>query len=124
MVKGWALPVATGELGLTLVIAGTTVGLFTSSAKVFDAVCDGVLASRTVTATLKVPAAFGVRKRAPVVAFIDIPLGSPVAVQLYGVVPPVAATACCAAYATPTVAVAGFNAVVVIVSAATAIGVG
>jgi hypothetical protein len=45
-----------------------------------------------------------------------MPLGSPLADQLYGVWPPVAVIACCAAYPTPTVAVGGLSDVVVIES--------
>ena len=54
------------------------------------------------------------------VAFIAMPLGWPVTDQAYGVVPPVAAMACTAEYAVPTVAVDGLNAVLVIESVATA----
>jgi hypothetical protein len=70
----------------------------------------------TVTVTVNVPDVVGVPNSAPEVEFICMPLGRPVAVQLYGKVPPLAATAVFAAYPTPTVAVDGSNAVLVIVS--------
>ncbi len=52
----------------------------------------GFVASVTFTCTLTVPALAGVPEISPLVGLIDIPLGSPVALQLKGVVPPVAAT--------------------------------
>jgi hypothetical protein len=76
-----------------------------------------------VTVKLKVPATVGVPKTAPDVALIAIPLGRPLADHVYGVWPPVAATAWLAAYPTPTVAVDGLSTVVVIVSVETGGGV-
>lgn len=90
---------------------------FTVNGSTLDAVCWGLLLSRTVTVTLNVPATVGVPKGAPVVELIDIPLGNPLADQLYGIWPPVAITAEFAAYPIPTVAVGGLNTVLVIVSA-------
>src|SRR5204863_376057 len=69
---------------------------------------------------VKLPAAVGVPNSAPVDDCIDIPDGKPLADHVYGVVPPVAVTACAAAYPTPTVAVDGLSAVVVMVRVAVA----
>jgi hypothetical protein len=52
----------------------------------------GLDESFTVMAAVLVPAAVGVPLITPVVAFIDSPVGNPVADQLYGVVPPAATT--------------------------------
>jgi hypothetical protein len=61
----------------------------------------GAVESFTVMATVAVPAAVGVPEIVPVELPIDNPLGSPLAPNLYGVVPPVAATLLL--YAEPTV---------------------
>jgi hypothetical protein len=74
----------------------------------------------TVTVTVNVPDVVGVPNNAPDVELICMPPGRPVADQLYGKVPPLAATAVFAAYPTPTVAVDGSNAVLVIVRACAA----
>src|SRR5438552_3524020 len=100
-----------------LVITGDPGDDVTVSGRVLEAVCCGLLLSRTVTVTLKLPATVGVPKSTPSVEFIDIPLGSPVADQLKGAWPPVAINGVFAAYPTPTVAVGGSKAVLVIVSA-------
>ena len=54
------------------------------------ATCCGLLASLTVKVTPVVPAAVGVPEMAPVELFKDRPAGRPVAVQVYGDVPPTA----------------------------------
>jgi hypothetical protein len=56
------------------------------------AVCWGLLESFTVTFAVLVPAAVGVPPITPVLALIVNPAGRPVADQVKGVVPPVAAT--------------------------------
>jgi len=61
-----------------------------ASEKVAFAVCLGVLESVTVTTTVKLPGPVGVPVIAPVDELIAIELGSPVADQVRGVVPPVA----------------------------------
>jgi hypothetical protein len=61
------------------------------SENVFDAVCCGVELSATVTATLKVPALVGVPLNTPSRLRL-IPVGSPFALQLYGALPPCAAS--------------------------------
>src|SRR5580700_110839 len=63
------------------------------SPSVTDALCLGADASVTVNLTCVVPAALcaGVPVIAPVDALIDRPLGSPLALNAYGVVPPLAA---------------------------------
>src|SRR5947209_448963 len=99
------------------------VAAFTVIVSTFEAVCCELLLSWTVTVKLNVPATVGVPNTAPVVALILMPFGSPVANQLYGVWPPVAVTACCAAYPTPTVAVGGLSAVVVMESAEASVAV-
>jgi hypothetical protein len=47
----------------------------TESESTFEADCCGLPPSRTVTVILNVPETVGVPKRAPVEAFIDMPLG-------------------------------------------------
>ncbi len=62
--------------------------------RLFVAVCGaGNVASVTVTVTVLVPAAVGVPLICPVLALIAKPAGRPVALHVYGCVPPVAATA-------------------------------
>src|SRR3954453_18581907 len=56
--------------------------------KVKDALAVADAASGAVTVTLEVPAVVGVPEMTPLDALRDRPAGSPVAVQLYGVVPP------------------------------------
>lgn len=69
---------------------------------VLVAVCGvGVPESVTVTFTVLVPAAVGIPVICPVLALMLSPAGNPVADQLYGVMPPSAATV--ALYAAPTV---------------------
>jgi hypothetical protein len=69
--------------------------------RVLDATrCVGVVASVTVMVTLLVPDAVGLPEIVPDAESIANPAGNPVAVQVYGVVPPVAATG--ALYETPT----------------------
>ncbi len=62
--------------------------------RVAVAVCWGRLASCTLTTTDAVPTALcaGVPVIVPEVVLIERPLGSPVALKVYGAVPPVAAT--------------------------------
>src|SRR5881275_1171680 len=108
--------VAVGGLSAVVVIVSVEVAAETVIDSPFDAVCCGLPLSWTVTVKLNVPATVGVPNTAPDVALIPMPFGRPLADQLYGVWPPVAVTACCAAYPTPTVAVGGLSAVVVIVS--------
>ena len=103
--------VSVNEPGFSVGIAAATV-----SDSTFEAVCWGFPLSWTVTVRLNAPATVGVPKSAPDVALIFMPLGWPETNQLYGVVPPVATTACCAAYPVPTMAVGGLSAVVVIES--------
>src|SRR5579872_3567250 len=61
----------------------------------------GLVESVTVTITLLVPAADGVPEMVPAAGSIVKPLGRPVADQVYGVVPPLAAIG--EEYATPAV---------------------
>jgi hypothetical protein len=83
----FVIPRGTGE---GTVITGLTV---ITMENVFFAVWTGGPASVTVTTTLLlVPADVGVPLITPVVAFMVSPFGSPVADQLYGVVPPLALT--------------------------------
>ncbi|HYI09907.1 MAG TPA: hypothetical protein VEK57_12655, partial [Thermoanaerobaculia bacterium] len=98
-----------------LVIESGWVAPATVSGRFFEADFCGELLSSTVTVTVNEPAMVGVPKSAPL-AFICIPLGRPVADQVYGVEPPVAASEVFAPYPTPTVAVAGSNAVLVMES--------
>ena len=62
------------------------------SDSVFCAVCCGVDESVTVSVTLKLPDAVGVPLRVPAL-FTPRPAGNPVALQLYGAVPPSACIA-------------------------------
>src|SRR6202042_1757339 len=73
------------------------------SPSVTDALCLGADASVTVNLTCVVPVALcaGVPVIAPVDALIDRPLGSSLALNAYGFVPPLAARL--AEYASPTV---------------------
>src|SRR4051812_40176222 len=57
-------------------------------AKVKDALAVADAASWAVTVTLDVPAVVGVPEMTPLDALSDRPAGSPVAVQVYGAVPP------------------------------------
>ncbi len=61
---------------------------FTVSVYVFDAVA--VIASVIASVLVKVPAVVGVPEIAPVAELTVSPGGSPLADQVYGVVPPVA----------------------------------
>ena len=108
-------PVNVSEVGETLIV-GTGAGL-TVIVRVLEAVFCGLLTSVTVTVKLNVPTTVGVPRTVPEEELIPMPLGRPLADHVYGVWPPVAATACCAAYPVPTVAVGGLSAVVVIESA-------
>jgi hypothetical protein len=83
----------------------------TTNARLFVALCFvGEVESVTVTETVEVPVAVAVPVIAPVELLIDSPLGNPLALKLYGGVPPVATTE--PLYAIP--AVAAVNVVVVI----------
>ena len=66
---------------MVVIDSGAVAGL-TVSVNTLEADSCGLLLSRTVTVTLKVPATVGVPKGAPEVELIDIPLGNPVADQL------------------------------------------
>jgi hypothetical protein len=85
-----------------------------------EAVCCGPLASRTVTVRPIVPATVGVPKTAPEEELIPTHWAGPKPTSYKACVPPVAATACIAAYPTSTVAVAGLSEVVAIENAAVA----
>jgi hypothetical protein len=78
-------------------------GLFTVRVKVLEVVSCGVELSFTVTVTVEAPTAVGVPVMAPLL-LMDNPAGSPVALNVRGEVPPLAATVLL--YAAPVVPVA------------------
>jgi hypothetical protein len=67
--------VAVDGLNAVLVIESVEVAGATVSVNTFEAVCCGLPLSLAVTVMLKVPETVGVPKSAPVVEFIDMPLG-------------------------------------------------
>jgi hypothetical protein len=76
-------------------VSGEAVVILSAGAIVTDrflvaVACVGLLESVTVTATVLVPDAVGVPPIAPVDAFSVRPAGSPVAVHVYGALPPLA----------------------------------
>jgi hypothetical protein len=88
--------VAVAGLSPVLVIDSATVAELTVSEKPFKEDCCGLLLSWTVTIRLNVPEAVGVPERTPVVGLTVTPLGWPETDHVYGIVPPVAVTACAA----------------------------
>ena len=70
-----------------LAVVITSVGTISSGS---DAFAVWPLLSVRVTATVKGPLAVGVPESTPVAALSVMPVGRPVAIQLYGVAPPVA----------------------------------
>lgn len=86
--------VPTVPLGNDAVVIVSSAGAPIVKLSVFDAVCGvGDDESVTVTVTVLVPAAVGVPVICPVLGLIVKFAGKPAALQVYGVVPPVAATA-------------------------------
>jgi hypothetical protein len=74
--------VAVGGLNEVLVIESAWVEPETESESTFEADCWGLPLSVAVTVMLNVPDTVGVPKSAPVVEFIDMPLGWPNTDQL------------------------------------------